>query len=209
LYLSDRAIFRATRALAGTPRWAMAQSDSNFTAANLMTAFSCSSGLVLDAQRTPRFAAMASKLLADTMSAMNPPKNKYQAKRPFQIEDGPTCVSPATVENSADYPSGHAIFSWTVGSILAELEPDRATGIMVRARAFGESRVVCGLHNASAVEGGRIIATAMVAALHGSATFRADLETVRTELAALRAAASTKPPASCATEAAALAANPY
>ena len=48
--------------------------------------------------------------------------------------------------------------------ILAELEPDRASDILVRARAYGESRVVCGVHNASAVEGGRIIAAAMVAA---------------------------------------------
>ncbi len=208
LYLSDRAIFRATRDLEGTPRWAMAQSDSSFTAAYIMTAFSCSSGLVLDTQKTPRFAALASKLLADTITAMNPPKDKYQAKRPFQIEDGPTCVSPASVANSADYPSGHTIFGWTVGSILAELEPDRAADLMVRARAYGESRVVCGLHNASAVEGGRIIAAAMVAALHGSAEFRADLEAARAEIAALRAGTQAVP-ASCATEAATLAKSPY
>jgi acid phosphatase (class A) len=152
---------------------------------------------------------MASKLLADTTTAMNPPKNKYQAKRPFQTEDGPTCVNTASVANSPDYPSGHTIFGWTVGSILAELEPDRAADIMVRARAFGESRVVCGLHNASAVEGGRIIASAMVAALHGSPAFRADLEGVRTEIAALRAGAPVKPPVSCAAEAATVANSPY
>ncbi len=186
----------------------MAQADNAFSAAYIMTAFSCSTGLTLDAQKAPRLAALLSKLLADTTTAMNPPKDKYQAKRPFLIEDGPTCVNRASVDSSPDYPSGHTIFGWTVGSILAEIEPDRATDILVRARAYGESRVVCGVHNASAVEGGRIIAAALVDALHGSAAFRDDLKAVRTEIAALRAAAPAVP-ASCAAEAAVLATSPY
>jgi acid phosphatase (class A) len=207
-YLSDRAIFRATRALEGTPRWTMAQSDNDLSTASMMRAFSCSTGLALDAQKAPRLAALLSKLVSDTTTAMNPPKDKYQAKRPFLIEDGPTCVNRASVANSPDYPSGHTIFGWAVGSILAELEPDHASDILVRARAYGESRVVCGLHNASAVEGGRIIAAAMVAALHGSAAFRTDLEAVRTEIAALRAGSPTVP-ASCAAQAATLSKAPY
>jgi hypothetical protein len=36
-------------------------------------------------------------------------------------------------------------------------------GILARARAFGESRVVCGVHNASAVEAGSMTDTAVFA----------------------------------------------
>jgi acid phosphatase (class A) len=117
-------------------------------------------------------------------------------------------VNSSALTNNPDYPSGHTIFSWTAGSVLAEVVPDRAAQIMVRARAFGENRVVCGLHSPSAVEGGRVIATALVAALHASAAFRADLEAVRTEVAALRAS-SPAVPASCTTEAAVVAVTPY
>jgi acid phosphatase (class A) len=33
-----------------------------------------------------------------------------------------------------------------MGLILAELAPERATPILNRGRAYGESRVVCGVH---------------------------------------------------------------
>jgi acid phosphatase (class A) len=206
--LADLAIFKSTRELEGTPRWAAAQSDNEFTAAYIMKAFSCSSGLTLDAQKTPRFAAMAAKLFADSIAAFNPPKNKYQTKRPFLTQAGNTCVNSVPLANNSDYPSGHTVLGWTVGSILAEVEPDRAADILVRARAFGENRVVCGVHTASAVEGGRMIAAALVAALHGSASFRSDLEAVRTESAVARESAPAAP-ASCAAEAATLSKTPY
>jgi acid phosphatase (class A) len=206
--IADRAIFRATRVLQGTPRWAMAQSDNTLSAAYMMSAFTCSAGVSLDARKAPRFAALVAKLLTETIAAMNPPKNKYQTKRPFLIQEGPTCVNAASLANNPDYPSGHTIFGWTTGLILAELEPDRAADIMVRARGYGENRVVCGLHNASAVEAGQIIAAALVAALHGSAAFRGDLEAARTEIVGLRAGVPTAAP-SCEAEAAALATSPY
>ena len=79
--------------------------------------------------------------------------------------------------------------------VLAEIAPDRATQVLARARAYGESRVVCGVHNASAVDAGRTEASIVIAALHSSAEFRADLDAARTELAAARAKAT--PPANC------------
>jgi len=206
--VGDRAIFKATRALEGSPRWRMAQSDNDFAVPGLMKAFSCSAGLTLDPQNAPRLSGALTRVLDDTTAAMNPAKDKYQVKRPFMLAEGSVCINPSSLSKSPDYPSGHTIFGWAVGSILAEIEPDRAAEIMARARAFGESRVVCGVHNASAVEAGRMIGTAMVAALHGSAVFRADMDAVRTEIAALRAKNPTAG-LSCAAEAATLATSPY
>jgi acid phosphatase (class A) len=60
---------------------------------------------------------------------------------------------------------------------MAELAPDGATEILVRARAFGESRLVCGVHNLRAVEAGRTQRLdRSCAALHGEPAFRTDLE---------------------------------
>jgi acid phosphatase (class A) len=77
--------------------------------------------------------------------------------------------------------------------VLAELAPDSATSLLARARAFGESRIVCGVHNMSAVEAGWMTATAVFAAQNASAAFRADLDPAKTELSTLRTSASVDP----------------
>jgi acid phosphatase (class A) len=60
--------------------------------------------------------------------------------------------------------------------ILSEIAPDRGGLILTRARAYGESRAVCGVHTIQAVEAGRMLGSALVASLHASAEFRKDLE---------------------------------
>jgi acid phosphatase (class A) len=75
---------------------------------------------------------------------------------------------------------------WAFGLILAEIAPDRAAAVLARGRAYGDSRLFCGVHNASAVEAGRVVGATMVAALHTSKEFRADLAAAETELFALR-----------------------
>ncbi|MDB5451330.1 MAG: acid phosphatase, partial [Phenylobacterium sp.] len=96
-----------------------------------------------------------------------------------------------------------------VGLILAELAPDRATQILSRARAFGEGRLVCGVHNLSAVEAGRMNGSIVVAALHGSEEFRKDMDVARKEIAAARKAGPAPDAAACAKEAELVALNPY
>ena len=121
------------------------------------------------------------------------------------------CVTPegkARLERNFDYPSGHTTASWEAGLVLSELAPDAATPVLARARAFGESRVVCGVHNMSAVEAGWMTATAVFAAQHASAAFRADLDTARAELSALRTSRSVDAPA-CAIETDVLAKDPF
>ena len=92
--------------------------------------------------------------------------------------------------------------------ILAELNPPEAVDILARARAFGQSRVVCGVHNASAVEAGWMTATAVLAMQAESDEFRKDFDAVRTELAALRARATPKP-SGCEVEAEIISKSPY
>ena len=121
------------------------------------------------------------------------------------------CVSPegrAALEQSPDYPSGHTALSWETGLILAELVPESASEVLARARAFGQSRIVCGVHNASAVEAGWMTATAVFTMQVSSPNFHGDFESARTELAGLRAVAKSKP-VGCAAEAKSLAQNPY
>lgn len=206
---ADRAIFKATRALKDTPRWSLATSDANEAITAMLRDFSCAAGVDLNETSAPRLTAMLRKLGPDVRAAVDRPKSLYQRRRPYLVDEGEVCV-PRTFDlaGNPDYPSGHATWGWTIGLLLAELAPDRATPILSRARAFGESRVVCGVHNASAVEVGPMNAAALVAALHGDGAFRVDIDSARAEMASLRLAA---PPAqqACSTEAALTARRPW
>jgi acid phosphatase (class A) len=205
-YENDRKIFLATRSLKDTPRWALAQNDVDER--KIVADFGCAMGFTPDPQKLPKLTALLMKLRYDVGDAVNKPKDFYQRKRPYLIDEGPICVDKTEgLAKSPDYPSGHTTWGWTVGLVLAEADPAHATAILSRARAFGESRLVCGVHNSSAIEAGRTNGAALVAALHGSKAFRDDLDGVRDEIAELRKSATA--PAQCDVEAALIAKSPY
>lgn len=207
-YEADRQTFLKTRSLQDSPRWALAVNDVDQKA--ILKDLSCAVGVELTKDNAPKFIALFTKMLPDIGYATNHPKDIYKRQRPYLIDEGPICVpKDAALAASPDYPSGHVTYSWTLGLVLAELVPDRSTEVLVRARAFGESRLVCGVHNMSAVESGRTNASALVAGLHGSPDFRADMEAARTEIAATRAKGPAPDAAGCAAEAEVTKSSPY
>jgi acid phosphatase (class A) len=210
-YAQDRAIFKSTRSMAGTPRWVLAQADNNLTTDYLLKAFSCSVGVNLTPANAPRLNSLLARALVDDGHGSARAKQVFQRKRPYLIDDGDICIAKSdSLARSFDYPSGHTTLSWTVGLIFAELVPEHSTAILSRARAYGESRVVCGVHNASAIEGGRTTGATVYAALHASAEFRADMEAAKAEISAARANANSAPDAAmCKVEADLTAKTPY
>lgn len=207
-YEADRTVFLATRKLEGSARWKMAQADDN--SSGILRTMSCALGVELNRENAPKLSSMIPRVGLDVSRATNRPKDLYKRKRPYLVDEGPICIakSPA-LALSPDYPSGHVTWGWTVGLILAELAPDRVDPILARARAFGESRLVCGVHNLSAVEAGRTNGAIVVAALHGREDFRKDLEIARKEVAAARKAGPAPDAAACAAEAELVAASPF
>ena len=206
-YEADRKMFLGTRSLKDTPRWALALNDDNIGL--LRKDLSCALGVELTDQNAPRFTALMRRVGRDSSNLTNLPKDTFKRLRPFLVDKGPICIDPdGGIAKSFDYPSGHVTYSWTVGLILAELAPDRATEILIRSRAYGESRMVCGVHNMSAVESGRTNGSIVVASLHGQAEFRSDMDAARGEIAAARKAGPAPDPATCARDAALLK-SPY
>ncbi|WP_404710506.1 Ca2+-dependent phosphoinositide-specific phospholipase C [Sphingomonas sp. MMS24-J13] len=202
---ADHQVFAATRRLQGTPRWAVAISDVHTGA---FEHFACALGVTL----TPRTAPALAHLLdrAGTVGIVDPVKQYYHVRRPYLGTKAPICEpKTAHLAGNGDFPSGHAAGGWMEALILAELAPDRATEILARGRAFGESRLICGAHSLSAVEAGWLAGAASTAALHGSPAFRADMEAARTELAMVRANAPAPDSKACRAEAAALAKPAY
>lgn len=198
---ADRRIFRETRALAGSPRWQMAVEDAELGNANMLRHFACALDISLTPQQAPRLAALAQKATREAAQSMGRAKEFYKRHRPYTVDEGATCVAPSTVGESFDYPSGHTTAGWAWGLVLAQVVPDRALPLLARGRAIGDSRVVCGMHNASAVEGARLLTGAAVALMSASQLFQSDLAAARAEFAALSAAGHARPdPQQCAVE---------
>ena len=206
----DRA-FRATRALEGSARWAMAQQDNKGAPDDAFHDFACALGVTLDQRSAPTLYALFSRILGDARPFIDPGKDHYARPRPFVRMKGNICVPKTdSLVKSGSYPSGHSTMSWAWGLILSDLAPDRATEILSRARAYSESRVVCGVHYPSDIATGRLNGSALFAALQASPEFRADMEKARAELAAARAAGSPAPDAGiCRIEADAEAHRPW
>ena len=181
-YEADRAIFAKTRALHGTDRWQLATRDVSEKPADLLRDFSCAAGLQLTPENAPHLTSLLVAAALDTARVNNEAKNRFRRARPFTIDNGPICQPEAEVVNSFDYPSGHTTRGWTWATILAELLPGRAASILARGRAYGESRIVCGVHNASAVEAGRLSASATLSAMRPGKRFQADMAVARHEL---------------------------
>jgi membrane-associated phospholipid phosphatase len=203
--ITDRQVFAATRRLKGTARWRVATSDVDTDA---FEHFACALGVRLTPQIAPALARLLDR--AGTAGMVDPVKQYYRVPRPFVGSDAPICQTrTAHLAGNGDYPSGHTANGWMEALILAELAPDRATEILARGRAFGESRLICGAHSLSAVQAGWLAGAAATAALHGSAAFRADLDAARREMAVVRSSAPAPAADICRSEAKALATPAY
>jgi acid phosphatase (class A) len=208
---ADLAVFRSTRRFEGSARWTMAQRDNAVGTPALLQAFSCALDAVISPADAPALMRLLSQSSVDAGASSTSAKNAWKRKRPYQRETGAVCLAQPEIERltnaSPDYPSGHATAAWMTGRLLAEVAPNRATEILERARMFGESRVVCGVHHMTAVDAGRLTAESVLSALHAVPAFRSDLDAAREEVSRLR---YTKPdPQACAADAAALAERPY
>jgi acid phosphatase (class A) len=208
-YAADRQVFLATRKLQDSPRWTLAQQDVDYATPQLMADFSCAMGVPLDAEKLPKLAAVvdATSQAADASTA--PAKKANQRQRPFLIDAGATCQSTEQLAHSFDYPSGHATRGWAVGLVLTELAPDRATDLLLRSRSFADSRVVCGVHNLSAVEAGAMNGASVVALLHASEAFQRQLAAARSELVDYRRTAPPNAGTQCSAERALIEPTPY
>ena len=200
----DVATFEATRRLEGTPRWALAARDHQIGARPMLADFSCALGMALTPESAPLTFRLFARLLPDSAQASTPAKDFYKRPRPFVDRGGKVCVADPDRDLMAKtwaYPSAHTTYGWLAGLALAQAAPARATAVLARARSYGESRVVCGLHYASDVQAARLAASGVFAAEQNSAAFQADVQAARTELAQLQTHPEPLDAAECAVEA--------
>ncbi len=202
----DAAVATRMLELQGTPRWQQARTDAALAFPAAANQFSCALGIEVSQQRTPHLMRLLGRTLLDASSATSAAKTRYQRPRPFVSNHAAVCTpeDDASLRGNGAYPSGHTSIGWAWGLVLAEAAPERGAALLLRGRQFGDSRLVCNVHWQSDVVQGRVMGAATVAALHGNAEFRADLQAARREIESARKAGAV-PVRDCAAEAAALA----
>lgn len=205
---ADEEAYRAARRLKDTPRWALAAKDAELRFPQATGVFSCALGMGISAEATPHLNMLLRRVRMDSSRANDKPKDHYKRPRPFMVTKEPSCTPGEEARMKPDsYPSGHASIGWAWALTLAEVAPDRADAILARGLAFGQSRVVCGVHYRSDVEAGRLVGAATVARLHADPIYAAQVAEARKEVEAARARGA-KSPLDCAAEAKALAPGP-
>ncbi|MGN8119098.1 acid phosphatase [Labrys sp. 22185] len=201
----DEEARKATISLRGTARWKLAYTDADLAFPQAADNFSCAMGIKIDEKQTPRLYAMMRKMLSDLGLSTYGVKNKYNRVRPFVVHNEATCRADqeAILRTDGSYPSGHTAAGWGWALVFAQISPERSNELFKRGIAFGQSRVICDAHWQSDVDAGRIMGAATVARLQTNATFLADLEAAKAEVAAAKAKHAV-PTADCAAEAIAL-----
>jgi acid phosphatase (class A) len=205
-FAADQEAFRTTRSLINTPRWAQAARDANLHFPEAPQAFSCALDAPITRDAMPNLYMLMHRTWTDAIYATLAVKSKYKRIRPFVVNTQTSCTpnDEAMLVKDGSYPSGHTSIGWAWALILAEIAPEHADAIFSRGYAFGQSRVICGVHWQSDVHAGRVIAAAVVAKLHSDPVFRAQLDAAKKELADTHAK-GLKPSVDCKAEAAALA----
>lgn len=204
--LADESTFRNTFAQRNSPRWNLAARDANLKFPQAADNFSCALGMPISAQDTPQLTMLLRRTLTDAGLTTYRAKDHYKRTRPFVAFSEPTCTpaEEAMLSKDGSYPSGHSAVGWAFALVLTEIAPQRANPLLARGYAYGQSRVICGVHWQTDVNAGRLVAAATVARLHADPVFRAQLAAAGEEVT--RGLAKNAPAqASCAAEDAALA----
>ncbi|MDN4082486.1 acid phosphatase [Paenibacillus polymyxa] len=110
-------------------------------------------------------------ILRGDYSTTNPAKSYFSYPRPFRWSDNsvvvpsliPALKSDAT--NDGGFPSGHTNAAYLSSIAMAYAMPERYQELLTRASELGNNRVVAGMHSPLDVMGGRVMATAMAAAI--------------------------------------------
>lgn len=201
----DEATYRATRPQLTSPRGALAKADARLDFPAATGAFACAANLDITPQATPHLYTLMRRTLVDAGLSTYRAKDHYKRTRPFAAHQDGSCTPEEEPKLAKDgsYPSGHAALGWAWALVLSELMPDRTDALLQRGYAFGQSRVVCGVHWQSDVEAGRVVGAAAVARLHADPVFEAQMRAAEGEIRAARAAGRGTS-ADCAAEAAAL-----
>ena len=139
-------------------------------------------GSKFDKAALPKTAAFFDRIGATEGAVVDPAKKVFNRPRPHLLND---LVKPVIdPSKSGSWPSGHATVGTMMGIVLSNMIPEKRAAIMARAREFGESRVVAGMHYPSDVEEGRVAGSVIAQTIMQLDEFKAEFAASKAELRA-------------------------
>jgi acid phosphatase (class A) len=131
----------------------------------------------------PLAGAFFDKVRDDSAVGVRDIKQKYKRLRPFQAnKEIRTPDNIARASQGPTYPSGHSTFGAEAALLLSMMVPEKTAELHARAWQYGEQRIASGVAYPSDWETAHIGATLMVALMMQKPEFRADFQSVKTEL---------------------------
>lgn len=200
----DLQIWRRTRALLDSSRWAIAQDDAGNAPDGGARLFDCVLGARLEAPQSPAVLRLLTRISADAVATLEIARARHDRARPNASQPGPFCrvISPR-FPRAGGWPSAPAVIAEAWGRAIAAAVPDRAQATLARARAAGESAAICGVNWASDVRAGLKLGDQIAALESSSGAYQSDLAAAARAIAEARRAGLSNP--RCAAEAEALA----
>jgi len=131
-------------------------------------------------EKFPEIVVLTSAVVADVTSVALAAKNVHHRLRPFAADERvhPCVGRPA----NGSYPSGHTAIAFAWAATMTELFPGKRAEFAERAHRIAWGRVIGGVHFPTDLEGGRLLAAAIMAEMNKSDAFRAAVERCRTEI---------------------------
>jgi len=136
-----------------------------------------------DLKTLPATARVMGEVRVEEKATANAAKAWFARSRPWIIDPRLQSCSRED-EPKSSYPSGHATMGYSMGLVLAQLEPSHAAQIMARASEYAENRLVCGMHFRSDIVAGQALGTLVAAKLMANPAFRQDVGAAAAELKA-------------------------
>jgi acid phosphatase (class A) len=130
--------------------------------------------------RLPKTDALFMRVQATVHVPMQKAQEYWTRKRPPLVE--PRLKPVGAVPGTAAYPSGHATAGNLMGTILADMVPEKGAALHARGVLFAYRRELAGVHYPSDVEAGKLAAAAIAVSLYQDPQFQADLASARAEL---------------------------
>jgi acid phosphatase (class A) len=147
--------------------------------------------LGLDLTKLPHTWALLKTVQSEANIAAGSSKKYFNRTRPWGVDTTiPNCEGPTNKPPVNSYPSGHATLGYSVGYVLAQLVPAKATAILGKADDYARSREYCGQHFASDTAASHVLGTLAAVRLMGDPRLADQFADARAELAARPAQAA-------------------
>jgi acid phosphatase (class A) len=174
---ADLAVVVAVHSACTSNETALAFSEKKFSIFNFTNAI----GEFFQPGKFPKTEALFDRVLKEAAATVDAAKECWKRPRPYTVQPD---LAAGKLETSFGYPSGHSTEATVLALLLADLFPDKSSGILGIGRDIGWHRVQIARHYPTDIYAGRVFAQAIVREMKANPDFQRDFAKVKSEISA-------------------------